>query len=74
MTHYIITSVAHLGDVATISGTVDGNPITVTGWWSVITGAANVAAAQTYIFGLMQAQYVPPIPVTTNIYNGSITQ
>lgn len=71
---YIIQSVTHMGDIATITGSVDGIPVTVTGWWSAITSAANVLAAQAYMTGLMLAAAFPPSPTGTAVYNGTITQ
>jgi hypothetical protein len=70
---YLIQSVSHIDNVATITGTVDGIPVTVTGLWSVIVGSPSIFNSQTYIAQLMQAAAYPSTSLSTTLYNGQIT-
>jgi hypothetical protein len=71
---YIINSMTHLGDNATVTGTVDGIPVTVTCNYSAITQQPSTAAFQNFIAPLMLAQAFPAQPVADNSHNGSFTQ
>lgn len=71
---FVIQSVAHIGDALTVTGTVDGIQTTAQGWFSALTAAPNVAAAQSYLCNLLLAVAFPPAPATTAIYNGTMTQ
>lgn len=41
---YVITSVTTLGDLLTITGSVDGSPVTVTAWVSGLPAGAMASA------------------------------
>jgi hypothetical protein len=72
---YVISSVSYMPGpfaIATITGTVNGTPVTVLCSWSTLTGFANASLAQTYIAGLMLAAFAPPQPNAPTIYNGTI--
>ena len=68
---YVITNLYHLGDNATVTGTVDGTPVVVTCWWSAITQLPNVAAVQAFLGPLMLQAAQPNQPVTVGTYNGT---
>lgn len=60
---YVITSVTELGDVLTVTGTVNGVPMTVTPWVSAAGNAlASAIAFEAFIAPLMLAAAQPPVP------------
>jgi hypothetical protein len=71
---YVITNVAHINDSATVTGTVDGIPVTVQCNWSAITGESNTTAVQNFLAPLMLNAAIPTGPISTAIYNGTFTQ
>lgn len=71
---YVITGISHLGDVATVTGTVDGQPVTVGCNWSAITGLPNTAAVQAFLAPLMLAQALPTQPTVVNTFDSTWTQ
>jgi hypothetical protein len=56
---YIILSATSVGDMTTITGTVDTIPVTITVWKSAITQLPNTIAVNNFIFPLMLAQAFP---------------
>ena len=71
---YVISNISHLGDVATVTGSVNGIPVTVTCNWSAITGLPNTAAVQAFLAPLMLAQAQPTQPVNVGTYDGTWSQ
>lgn len=71
---YVITGISHIGDVATVTGTFNGVPVTVQCNWSAITVQPNTSAVEAFLAPLMLAQAQPSQPTNTAIYNGTWTQ
>lgn len=67
----IIQSVARVGDSGTASGTIDGQPFSVSFWWSALTALPSTLAVQNFLAGLAVAA-LPAAPVSTAVYNGTI--
>ena len=66
---YVILTAVRSGDIVTITGTVDGFPVTITPWFSALSGLANTTAVQTFLAPLMLAAAVAQgsiPPVTTS--------
>lgn len=61
-----LDSVVVRGDDVTISGTVDGVPVTVHCWLSHLNTLSTKAAKAAYVAGLMKAA-VPPASVTVDL-------
>ena len=59
---YVVTSAMTVGDQTTVTGTVDGTPVTVNVWKSALTAFPSVLAMQAYLAPLMLAA-LPPAPV-----------
>jgi len=75
MSHtYVISSVSTLGDQTTVTGTVDGTPVTVQFWTTSQSQAAMASAIafHNFIAPLMLAA-VPPTPVSSPAHIGSFT-
>lgn len=74
---YVIQSITHDGtlgvDVALITGTVDGIPVSVTTWWSLIQKQANTAGVQAVVQPLMLAAAFPAAPVAVNTFDSTWT-
>lgn len=71
---YIVTSNTSQGDLATLVGTVDGIPVTVTYWLSHVN-SFTLAQAKNFIAGLMLAAAIPAAPVNvTQLPTGTFTQ
>lgn len=68
---FVIQSVTHIGDTATVTGTVDGVPVTVQCWFSALTSLPSANAVQTFLAGLMLAA-MPAAPVAVPTWNGTI--
>lgn len=71
---YVITSMTNLGDVCTVTGTVDGIAVTVTVWWSAITKLPSTQAVINFLAPLMLAQIQAPAVTAVMTYNGTYTQ
>lgn len=71
---YIVTGIFHTNDVATVSGSVDGIPVSVTCNYSAITQQPSTIAFQNFIAPLMLAVAIPPSPAVDNTHNGTFTQ
>lgn len=52
---YVILIATRIGDLMTITGTVDGFPVTINPWFSAITSLPNTTAVQNFIAPLMLA-------------------
>jgi len=50
---YVVLTATHIGDLMTITGTVDGFPVTINPWFSAIAGLPNTSAIQNFIAPLM---------------------
>ena len=78
--NYVITSIAHQGDNATVNGTVQiggvGTPIAVSVScnWSAITQQPSTAALQAFLAPLMLAAAQPAQPAVFNGDNSSWSQ
>ena len=61
-------------DRATVTGTIDGIPVTVTTWQSAIAALPSTIAVQTFL-GNMMINSISSLIVPTNAvtYNGTIT-
>ena len=71
--NYVIETVSELGDVLTVTGSVDGTPVTVNTWVSAAGGSlGSVLAFRTFIAPLMLAQ-VPPTPISQPTLIGSFS-
>jgi hypothetical protein len=68
---YVITSVTHMGDNATVVGTVNGVPVTVQCNWSAITQQPSTGAFEAFIGPLMLAQTQPVQPTSAPVYEVS---
>jgi len=68
---YVITNISHMGDNATVTGTVNGVPVVVECNWSAITQQPSTAALQAFLGPLMLQQAQPTQPTSTAIYNGT---
>ncbi len=55
MAQVILSDATVVGDVVTCSGTVDGQPSTVTVWLSHLTSLPTFAAKRTYIAAQLKA-------------------
>jgi hypothetical protein len=55
---YVVLTATHIGDILTITGTVDGFPVTISPWFSAIASLPNTAAVQNFISPLMLAAAV----------------
>lgn len=67
---YVVLTAVHVGDIVTITGTVDGFPVTINPWFSAISSLPSTLAVENFIAPLMLAAAVangniPPIPGTT---------
>ena len=71
MNSYVITSVTHIGDNATVAGTVNGFDVTFQCNWSAITQQPSTAAFEAFIGPLMLAQAQPAQPVSAPVYEVS---
>ena len=60
---YVIISATHVGEVMTITGTVDGFPVTINPWFSAIASLPSTLAVQNFI---------APLMLVAAIANGSI--
>lgn len=60
---YVVSTNTAIGDNATLTGTVDGIPVTVNYSVSATTGF-SVTQAKNFIAPLMLAQAIPPTAVT----------
>jgi hypothetical protein len=79
---YVVQTATRVGDVMTITGTVDGVPVTINPWFSAISALPNTAAVQNFIAPLMLAAAVaaggvapvapPTVPAVTAA--GTFTQ
>jgi hypothetical protein len=72
--NYAITQITHMGDVATVTGTVNGVPVVVTCNWSAITALPNTAAVQAFLAPLMLAQAQPAQPTVVNTFDSAWSQ
>jgi hypothetical protein len=54
-TYIVLTAVNSGGDICTITGTVDGFPVTITPWLTAINQQPNTVAVQNFIAPLMLA-------------------
>jgi hypothetical protein len=78
---YIITSATHVGDICTITGTVDGIPVTITPWFSAISDSPSTAAVQIVIAPQMLAAAIsaggimsaPPVTLASVMAAGTWT-
>ena len=52
---YVITGITHLGDLATVTGNVNGISVVLSCSWSAITGQVNTATVQAFLAPLMLA-------------------
>ena len=72
---YVILSATSVGDLTTITGTVDSIPVSITVWKSAITQLPNTTAVNNFIFPLMLAQAIPPVPANVvQVPTETITQ
>jgi hypothetical protein len=71
---YVIQSVSHIGDAATVTGTVNGTPVTASFSFSSLGTFASVALAQTFLINLMLAAFNAITPASTAVYNGTLVQ
>ena len=71
---YVLQSVTSVGDVCTITGTVDGISVTVTTWKSALTAFASAALAMAFIANLMLPVAFPPAATVLPQYQGTLTQ
>ena len=55
---YVVLTATHVGDIMTITGTVDGFPVAINPWFSSITALPSTLAVQNFIAPLMLAQAV----------------
>ena len=56
-----ITSASRVGDLVTVNATADGQPVTVTCWFSHLTTLPTLAAKLTYLKGLVQQANPAPV-------------
>lgn len=71
---YVVSSNTSLGDQATLTGTVDGIPVTIQYWVSHVTGF-TLAQAKNFIATLMLAAAIPAVPANvTQLPTGTFTQ
>jgi len=72
---YVVLSAVHVGDIMTITGTVDGFPVTINPWFSAIAGLPNTTAIQNFIAPLMlnAAIAAGEIPSPTGTAVASVT-
>ena len=71
---YVIQTVTTLNDSLTVTGTVDGTPVTVQTWVSAAGGSmASAIGFRAFIAPLMLAA-VPPVPVSNPLLVQSFTQ
>lgn len=70
---YVITSVSSVGDALTVTGTVDGVPVTINTWVSAVPSLASAITFRNFITPLMLAA-TPPTPVTYAALQGSFSQ
>ena len=75
MSHvYVVATNTAIGDAATLTGSVDGVPVTVSYWVSHVQGLP-LAQAKTYVAGLMYAAAFPAAPApVTQLPVGTFTQ
>jgi len=71
--NYVITSVTHLGDNATVVGTVNDVAVTVQCNWSAITQQPSTSAFEAFIGPIMLAAAQPAQPVSAPVYEVSWT-
>lgn len=71
---YVITGMSTVGDTCTVTGTVDGTPVTISVWWSAITKLPSTQAVINFLAPLLLAQIQTQAPNPVNIYNGTYTQ
>jgi hypothetical protein len=70
---YVVTGITHLGDNATVVGTVNGLPVVVQCNFSAITQQPSVAAFEAFIAPLMLQQAQPTQPTSFPGFNGTWT-
>jgi hypothetical protein len=71
---YVIQSVTHINDAATVTGTVNGIAVIANFAFSSLTTFASVALAQSFLATLMLAAFNAITVQTTAVYNGTFTQ
>jgi hypothetical protein len=71
---YVIQSVTHINDAATVTGTVNGTQVSANFCFSSLTTFPNTTAAQSYLANLLLAAFNALQVQSTAIYNGTITQ
>jgi hypothetical protein len=68
----VIESVSRIADQATATGTVNGQPVTVSFWFSALASFASTAQAQAFIAGLMIAAVIPTSAIDLPLYTGTV--
>lgn len=68
----IISSVTSVGDTCTVTGTVDGTPVTTQVWLSALGKFATALLAQSFLASAMVAALPAPASAPMVQYQGTI--
>lgn len=71
---YVIISITHVDDLATVVGTVDGVQVTIQCNFSAIAKQPSVASVWAMLSPLLLNAAIPSSPIAVNLYNGSFIQ